>query len=144
MLLFVGYQGQGTLGAHLQAGAKQVILDGAARTVRCEVRSISGFSAHADESELIDWLRHLAAAAASRGACSWSTAIRMARWRSCPKVGRSGSNRTGPPGARRSSSTDGPRSDRSAPSWHDPILASGADAHRTSGTDAHDLGPLSL
>jgi metallo-beta-lactamase family protein len=62
LLLFVGYQGQGTLGAHLQAGATQVVLDGVPRTVRCEVRSISGFSAHADDSELIDWLRHLAAA----------------------------------------------------------------------------------
>ena len=39
-----------------------MILDGATRMVRCQVRSISGFSAHADDSELIDWLRHLAAA----------------------------------------------------------------------------------
>jgi metallo-beta-lactamase family protein len=62
LLLFVGYQGEGTLGAHLQAGATQVILDGVTRTVRCGVRSISGFSAHADDSELIDWLGHLAAA----------------------------------------------------------------------------------
>jgi metallo-beta-lactamase family protein len=57
-LLFVGYQGQGTLGAHLQAGATEVRLDGRQRTVRCRIRSISGFSAHADESELLDWLRH--------------------------------------------------------------------------------------
>jgi metallo-beta-lactamase family protein len=56
-LLFVGYQGEGTLGAHLQAGAKTVRIDGAVRRVRCRVRSISGFSAHADESELLDWLR---------------------------------------------------------------------------------------
>jgi metallo-beta-lactamase family protein len=56
-LLFVGYQGQGTLGAHLQAGATQVRLDGQMRDVRCAVRSISGFSAHADESELLDWAR---------------------------------------------------------------------------------------
>lgn len=62
MLLFVGYQGEGTLGAHLQAGAKTVTLDGAIRNVRCEIRSISGFSAHADESELLDWLGHLARA----------------------------------------------------------------------------------
>jgi len=55
-ILFVGYQGQGTLGAHLQAGAKTVRLDGATREVKCRVRSISGFSAHADESELLDWL----------------------------------------------------------------------------------------
>jgi metallo-beta-lactamase family protein len=55
-ILFVGYQGQGTLGAHLQAGARQVKVDGQMRNVRCQVRSISGFSAHADESELLDWL----------------------------------------------------------------------------------------
>ena len=57
-LLFVGYQGEGTLGAHLQAGAKTVRLDGRPRDVRCQIRSISGFSAHADEGELLDWLRH--------------------------------------------------------------------------------------
>ena len=56
-ILFVGYQGEGTLGAHLQAGAHTVRLDGQQRDVRCKVRSISGFSAHADESELLDWLR---------------------------------------------------------------------------------------
>jgi metallo-beta-lactamase family protein len=56
LLLFVGYQGQGTLGAHLQAGARRARIDGAEREVRCQVRSISGFSAHADESELLDWL----------------------------------------------------------------------------------------
>ncbi len=57
VILFVGYQGEGTLGAHLQAGAETVKLDGQIRRVRCQVRSISGFSAHADESELLDWLR---------------------------------------------------------------------------------------
>jgi len=57
IILFVGYQGEGTLGAHLQAGASDVKLDGQVRRVRCQVRSISGFSAHADESELLDWLR---------------------------------------------------------------------------------------
>ena len=60
-LLFVGYQGEGTLGAHLQAGAKVVRLDGQERQVRCRIRSISGFSAHADEPELLDWLGHFIA-----------------------------------------------------------------------------------
>ena len=55
-ILFVGYQGKGTLGSHLQAGATTVKLDGQVRQVRCRVRSISGFSAHADESELLDWI----------------------------------------------------------------------------------------
>jgi len=56
VLLFVGYQGEGTLGRHLQDGARTVRLDGAVREVRCQVRSVSGFSAHADEPELLDWL----------------------------------------------------------------------------------------
>jgi len=55
-LLFVGYQGQGTLGAHLQAGAKTVRIDGQELEVRCRIRSIDGFSAHADEPELLAWL----------------------------------------------------------------------------------------
>ena len=59
-LLFVGYQGQGTLGAHLQAGAKEARIDGQNRPVRCRVVSISGFSAHADESELLDWIGNFA------------------------------------------------------------------------------------
>jgi metallo-beta-lactamase family protein len=56
VLLFVGYQGEGTLGAHLQAGAKSVRIDGATHVVRYQVRSISGFSAHADEAGLLAWL----------------------------------------------------------------------------------------
>jgi len=59
-LLFVGYQGEGTLGAHLQAGAKTVRLDGRPREVRCTIRSIAGFSAHADEGELLDWIGRFA------------------------------------------------------------------------------------
>ncbi|MFL5646881.1 MAG: MBL fold metallo-hydrolase RNA specificity domain-containing protein [Chloroflexota bacterium] len=60
-ILFVGYQGEGTLGSHLQAGAETVKLDGQLRQVRCKTRSISGFSAHADESELLGWLGGFAA-----------------------------------------------------------------------------------
>jgi metallo-beta-lactamase family protein len=60
-ILFVGYQGEGTLGAHLQAGVETVKLDGQVRQVRCKTRSISGFSAHADEHELLDWLAGFAA-----------------------------------------------------------------------------------
>jgi metallo-beta-lactamase family protein len=55
-LLFAGYQGDGTLGAHLQQGAKQVRIDGQDLEVHCQIRSISGFSAHADEPELLAWL----------------------------------------------------------------------------------------
>jgi len=61
-LLFVGYQGEGTLGARLQQGAKQVRIDGQTLDVACQVRSISGFSAHADEPELLAWLRNFSVA----------------------------------------------------------------------------------
>lgn len=55
-LLFVGYQGENTLGARLQQGTKTVRIDGQDLEVHCQVRSISGFSAHADEPELLAWL----------------------------------------------------------------------------------------
>ena len=58
MILFVGYQGEATLGAKLQAGIKSVHVDGQMFAVRCAVRSISGFSAHADEPGIVDWLSH--------------------------------------------------------------------------------------
>ena len=58
MILFVGYQGEMTLGARLQAGVKTARLDGQEYQVRCAVRSITGFSAHADEPEILAWLGH--------------------------------------------------------------------------------------
>ncbi len=61
-LLFIGYQGEGTLGRHLQDGGTSARLDGQEYPVRCKVRSISGFSAHADENELQAWLSHFGAA----------------------------------------------------------------------------------
>ena len=56
MILFVGYQGETTLGARLQAGAKVARLNGQEYQVRCTIRSITGFSAHADEPGLLSWL----------------------------------------------------------------------------------------
>jgi metallo-beta-lactamase family protein len=55
-LLFIGYQGEGTLGRHLQDGGKTARIDHEEYPVRCRVRSISGFSAHADQTELEQWL----------------------------------------------------------------------------------------
>lgn len=57
-LLFIGYQGQGTLGRHIQDGGKTARIDGQEIEVRCRVRVISGFSAHADQHELEAWLAH--------------------------------------------------------------------------------------
>lgn len=66
-LLFIGYQGEGTLGRHIQNGADTARIDGEQIPVRCRVRSISGFSAHADQHELEAWLRHFGAAAGNGG-----------------------------------------------------------------------------
>lgn len=66
-LLFIGYQGEGTLGRHLQTGGTSARIDGVEYPVRCRVRSISGFSAHADEHELDDWLGNFAKAGGSNG-----------------------------------------------------------------------------
>jgi metallo-beta-lactamase family protein len=59
-LLFIGYQGEGTLGRRLQDGGTSARIDGQEIEVRCRVRSISGFSAHADQHELEAWLKHFA------------------------------------------------------------------------------------
>ncbi|MFN2460244.1 MAG: MBL fold metallo-hydrolase RNA specificity domain-containing protein [Candidatus Velthaea sp.] len=56
-IAFVGYQVPGTLGAALSGGARTVRIFGDVLPVRAEVRTLSGFSAHADESELLRWVR---------------------------------------------------------------------------------------
>ena len=61
-LLFIGYQGEGTLGRHIQDGASTARIDGQEYPVRCRVRSISGFSAHADQHELEAWLANFGGA----------------------------------------------------------------------------------
>jgi len=58
-VLMVGYQAEGTLGRRLIEGTEQVKIYGRQYDVRCQVRSIGGFSAHADWQELIDAYGHL-------------------------------------------------------------------------------------
>ncbi len=55
-ILFVGYQGEGTLGGHLVRGAATARIDGREMPVRATIRTLDGFSAHADEPELLSWL----------------------------------------------------------------------------------------
>jgi len=55
-IVFVGYQAEGTLGRKIVDGAKQVELLGDRITVRAGIHTLGGFSAHADQSELLDWI----------------------------------------------------------------------------------------
>jgi metallo-beta-lactamase family protein len=55
-ILFVGYQANGTLGRQIVDGAKKVRIFGQKHNVRARVAQLSGFSAHADRDELLEWL----------------------------------------------------------------------------------------
>jgi len=55
-LVLPGYQAPGTRGALLVGGAKSVKVHGNYVPVRASVVQLDGFSAHADQGELISWL----------------------------------------------------------------------------------------
>ena len=57
-LLFAGFQAQGTLGRVIVNGAKKIMMFGDEFAVRARVETLGGFSAHAGQSELIDWIGH--------------------------------------------------------------------------------------
>lgn len=54
-LLFVGYQAEGSRGRKLVEGEKTSRIFGMNVPVKCQIRSIQGLSAHADQQELIEW-----------------------------------------------------------------------------------------
>jgi metallo-beta-lactamase family protein len=56
-LLFVGFQAGGTRGAALVGGAKEIKIHGAYVAVNAEVVCLDMLSAHADEDEIIGWLK---------------------------------------------------------------------------------------
>ncbi len=55
-ILFVGYQAYGTLGREILEGKKAVRIYGRRYPVKANVVQLNGFSAHADQNELLRWL----------------------------------------------------------------------------------------
>lgn len=55
-LVFVGYQANGTLGRILLDGVKKVKILGEEISVKSEIYDLEGFSGHADQNVLLDWV----------------------------------------------------------------------------------------
>ncbi|MBP8626866.1 MAG: MBL fold metallo-hydrolase [Syntrophorhabdales bacterium] len=55
-IIFTGFQVKGTLGRHIIDGARSAYILGEEMAIRAKVYTIGGFSAHADQKELLEWL----------------------------------------------------------------------------------------
>ena len=55
-VVFVGFQGEGTLGRHLLEGAKSVKLFGEEIAVNAQIVNFQGLSSHADRDHLLSWI----------------------------------------------------------------------------------------
>ncbi len=59
-IVFVGYQARGTLGRRIVEGEKNIRIAGEDVTVKAEIHTINGFSAHADRDDLLAWATNFA------------------------------------------------------------------------------------
>jgi metallo-beta-lactamase family protein len=57
-IVIIGYQGEGTIGRRIVDGAKSVRLFGEEIAVKAHIHTLGGFSAHADQKGLLEWLAH--------------------------------------------------------------------------------------
>jgi metallo-beta-lactamase family protein len=55
-VIFTGFQVRGTLGRYIIDGAKHAHILGEEVAIKAKIYTIGGFSAHADQTELLEWL----------------------------------------------------------------------------------------
>ncbi len=55
-IVFVGYQAEGTLGRKIVDGKKKVKIFGESYRVKASVHTIGGFSSHADQEGILEWI----------------------------------------------------------------------------------------
>jgi len=58
-VLFTGYQAEATLGRELMEGAKSALIFGQKIPVAAKILTLTNFSAHSDQREIMDWLKQL-------------------------------------------------------------------------------------
>ena len=58
-VVFLGYQGRGTPGRDIQERQQHVTLDEQDYTIAAKVHSLSGYSAHADQQNLVDFVQRM-------------------------------------------------------------------------------------
>ena len=56
-VVFVNYQGEGTLGRKIQSGEKEANIDGENIKVKIEVNTLEGLSGHCDRNELMEFIQ---------------------------------------------------------------------------------------
>lgn len=58
--IIAGYQARGSLGRHLVDGAREVSIMGERKMVKATIHTLGGFSAHAGQTDLVNWFSHVA------------------------------------------------------------------------------------
>jgi len=57
-ILFIGYQVKGSLGRRILDGEPEVKIFSEKIPIKCHIKAIGGYSAHADQNQLVNWVEH--------------------------------------------------------------------------------------